>query len=133
MCEMLVRVEDKECSKDAHEHMHSGDVVAVAEDGWQWGVAEKFEQSLRIIKLPNVSLGVGNTFTAVEVASGPAQGRIRPRAFYLDFDGLMAGWDFYHYLCDDSRAVDSITLPLTDTEMLAFRIAKTPIEDIRTL
>lgn len=56
MCEILLRVRDKESRGDAQRLMQNkaGDVVVVVEDGHRWGNAEVSNPDWRILRLPGL-------------------------------------------------------------------------------
>ena len=56
MCELLIRVRDKEFA-DTYQKVKQlgrGDVVVVVENGWSWSQKELTNPDWRILKLPNI-------------------------------------------------------------------------------
>lgn len=131
MCELLIRARDKvndDPQLDAKCYKR-GDVVAVVEDGWQWGRVELASPEWRILQLPNVSVEQAQAFVAEEVEDDPAQPSrmLRRRGWAFDLEALPAA--VRAWLADDSRKTPTRRVNLTAPQILALRKRKQRLRD----
>lgn len=90
MAELLVRVVDK-VNPDFYANtkcLKRGDVIAVCEDGWGWGVEELANPDWRILKIPDMTVAEASVFLAPERNRDPGQPSrtLQRRAFAIDLD-----------------------------------------------
>lgn len=114
MCELLLRVTNSALRGDPlfdSKASRRGDVIVVVPDGWAWGAKELTNPFWRIVKLPNVSLSVGEMLVAEEPQVGPEPVRTRQFRWYnlvMNHAELPAA--FRTWLADDTRAQPTITV-----------------------
>lgn len=116
ICELLVRVIDKINDDPYHDAQCTkrGDVIVAMPDGWEWGRAEISDPQYTIVKLPGVSLEVGESFLGREFNTDPANPSavLQRRAFRLDIDALQKKLG-----------------RLTDADLLKFKQRKPALDD----
>ncbi len=133
MCEALIRVVDK-VNSDPYldcKCLKRGDIIAVVEDGWPWGKEELSNPDWRIVKFTSISVSAVMAFLGPEIdtdAAHPSR-MLRRRAFSFDLSSTSLPQAFRNWLADSTRAAPTRTVLLTGAQLLALKVAKTPLVD----
>jgi hypothetical protein len=137
MSELLIRVTDK-TNPDPYLDVgccKRGDVIAVCEDGHQWGSQELTAPYWRILKLPGIPVATAQNFLASQVDLSPTDKSrmLLKRAISLDLANAAFSTPVKAWIADDSRVEPSRTVNITTLQFTNLKVVKARLADPNTL